>query len=178
MLDQQRRQRVRSLSPLSWSFVLINIGQAPHVPVLCQLERWVRNSAQVQPAPRLNGLDGAAQPSTRALLPPALCDTLALAARIPRRQLHTVFTGGGPIFPDLLRRLQAEARLDITSASTGSTEGRADLRNLSIRPRSTAPECCGNAAGQAFLLVPNRPVRRYSGAHRRRAKFKVARRAM
>ncbi|MEM9249654.1 MAG: AMP-binding protein [Pseudomonadota bacterium] len=58
--------------------------------------------------------------ATRALLPPALCDKLADAPIPP--QLHTVFTGGGPVFPDILIRLR-EARPGLRVVCVyGSTE--------------------------------------------------------
>lgn len=57
---------------------------------------------------------------SRALLPPSLCRTLA-RGRIPR-SLHTVFTGGGPVFPDILDALRA-AKPDLRVACVyGSTE--------------------------------------------------------
>ncbi|WP_417807219.1 AMP-binding protein [Thioclava sp.] len=45
------------------------------------------------------------QKVTRALIPPALCEKLAKTG-IPA-SLHTVFTGGGPVFPDMLDALRA-----------------------------------------------------------------------
>ncbi|WP_099827916.1 AMP-binding protein [Oceaniglobus indicus] len=57
---------------------------------------------------------------TRALLPPALCERLAETA--PPAHLATLFTGGGPIFPDLVARLRAVAP-DLRIVSVyGSTE--------------------------------------------------------
>ena len=41
---------------------------------------------------------------TRALLPPAVCEALARCRPLP--QLATVFTGGGPVFIDLVERLR------------------------------------------------------------------------
>lgn len=57
---------------------------------------------------------------TRALVPPAIGDILASAPALP---LQTVLTGGGPVFPDLLRRLQKAMpkSSDIVSVY-GSTE--------------------------------------------------------
>ncbi len=96
-------------------FVLINIasGQTSVLPnwrmsrlgnlSAKQLQDWVQ-----------------AQNISRALLPPALCEKLA-ATDIPS-QLHTVFTGGGPVFPNLLNQLQtAKPGLQITCVY-GSTE--------------------------------------------------------
>jgi acyl-CoA synthetase (AMP-forming)/AMP-acid ligase II len=56
---------------------------------------------------------------TRALIPPSVCETLA---PIPDLSLDAIFTGGGPVFPDLLERLTARMpRTDIV-AVYGSTE--------------------------------------------------------
>ncbi|MEM9320761.1 MAG: AMP-binding protein [Pseudomonadota bacterium] len=56
--------------------------------------------------------------AARALLPPALCATLAKANR--PGDLHTVFTGGGPVKPSLVADLQARG-LRVVSVY-GSTE--------------------------------------------------------
>ncbi|NNF25222.1 MAG: AMP-binding protein [Rhodobacteraceae bacterium] len=62
----------------------------------------------------------AIQNVTRALLPPALCETLA-QGDIPDT-VHTLFTGGGPVFPDLIARLRERSPgLRIVSVY-GSTE--------------------------------------------------------
>jgi acyl-coenzyme A synthetase/AMP-(fatty) acid ligase len=56
---------------------------------------------------------------TRALIPPSICETLA---RGPALRLDAIFTGGGPVFPDLLERLTARVpQADIVSVY-GSTE--------------------------------------------------------
>lgn len=57
---------------------------------------------------------------TRALVPPSIAEILT---RLPELPLRTVMTGGGPVFPDLLRRMQAvlPAEGDIVSVY-GSTE--------------------------------------------------------
>ena len=56
---------------------------------------------------------------TRALIPPSICETLT---RGPAIRLDAVFTGGGPVFPDLLERLAARMpQADIVSVY-GSTE--------------------------------------------------------
>jgi acyl-CoA synthetase (AMP-forming)/AMP-acid ligase II len=56
---------------------------------------------------------------TRALIPPSICEKLAQG---PAIRLDAVFTGGGPVFPDLLERLAARMpRADIVSVY-GSTE--------------------------------------------------------
>jgi acyl-CoA synthetase (AMP-forming)/AMP-acid ligase II len=56
---------------------------------------------------------------TRALIPPSICETLA---RGPAMRLDAIFTGGGPVFPDLLARLaERMPHADIVSVY-GSTE--------------------------------------------------------
>ncbi|MBF9031625.1 AMP-binding protein [Rhodobacterales bacterium HKCCE3408] len=56
--------------------------------------------------------------TTRALLPPALCERLATVDR--PASLHTVFTGGGPVKPALVARLRAKGYRVV--AVYGSTE--------------------------------------------------------
>jgi acyl-coenzyme A synthetase/AMP-(fatty) acid ligase len=56
---------------------------------------------------------------TRALVPPAICEILA---RGPAPRLDAVFTGGGPVFPDLLERLTAQLPQTDIVAVYGSTE--------------------------------------------------------
>lgn len=57
---------------------------------------------------------------TRLLVPPAICETLAGAGSLP--PLEAVFTGGGPVFPDVLGRL-AQLRTGMRLVAVyGSTE--------------------------------------------------------
>lgn len=57
---------------------------------------------------------------TRALIPPSICEKLLLISKPPK--LRTIFTGGGPVFPDLLARLSDKfPETDIVSVY-GSTE--------------------------------------------------------
>lgn len=73
--------------------------------------------------------------ATRALLSPAIAETLARTG-VPAG-LHTLFTGGGPVFPDLVARLQASAPdLDIV-AVYGSTEAEPIAH---LHARDIAPE--------------------------------------
>lgn len=56
---------------------------------------------------------------TRALVPPSICEKMTKGAAA---KLSAIFTGGGPVFPDLLERLSAQApRADVVSVY-GSTE--------------------------------------------------------
>lgn len=61
-----------------------------------------------------------AQQVTRALLPPVLCETLSNAP-IPD-SLTQIFTGGGPVFPDLLERLSRSRKGLRITCIYGSTE--------------------------------------------------------
>lgn len=58
--------------------------------------------------------------ATRLLLPPALCETLAQKP-LPV-SVHTVFTGGGPVFPDMVRNLTHTAPYLRVVSVYGSTE--------------------------------------------------------
>ena len=60
------------------------------------------------------------QKATRALLPPSLCEKLA--AQNTPATLYTVFTGGGPVFPDIVERLTAKAGVPKVTCVYGSTE--------------------------------------------------------
>lgn len=58
--------------------------------------------------------------ATRLLLPPALCETLT-ETQIPS-SVHTVFTGGGPVFPDVVAKLRQNAPALRIISVYGSTE--------------------------------------------------------
>ncbi len=75
-----------------------------------------------------------AQRVTRALLPPSICETLARTDT--PLQLDAVFTGGGPVFPDLLERLSAKLPEAEIVAVYGSTEAEpiAHLHHRDIGP--------------------------------------------
>lgn len=88
---------------------------------------------------------------TRALIPPALCEKLAQAG-VPKG-LHTIFTGGGPVFPDLLARLKNGTAARIVCVY-GSTEAEpiAHLDAAEITPGDLA------AMGQGRGLLVGHPV--------------------
>lgn len=108
-------------------FVLINLaaGRCSALP------NWrMSRLDRVTPAALADWI--AATKATRLLLPPALCETLAMA-RLPAT-VTTIFTGGGPVFPDLTARLKsATPGLRIISVY-GSTEAEpiADLDTAAI----------------------------------------------
>ena len=57
---------------------------------------------------------------TRALLPPSMCERLCLVRELP--PLSAVFTGGGPVFPDVLQELARRLPNADIVAVYGSTE--------------------------------------------------------
>lgn len=112
LLDSNREETDLVAFPV---FVLVNLA-AGRTSVL---PNWRMTRAdRVSPAGLTRWIDG--QNVTRALLPPALCETLAVADIPPT--LKSVFTGGGPVFPDVVGRLQA-AKPDLRIVAVyGSTE--------------------------------------------------------
>jgi acyl-CoA synthetase (AMP-forming)/AMP-acid ligase II len=112
LLDSQNQERDLVAFPV---FALINLanGRTSVLPnwkmsrlanlTASQLGQWITD-----------------QNVTRALLPPSLCEKLAQSGQLPG--LTHVFTGGGPVFPDILHALQkAQGQLDVTCVY-GSTE--------------------------------------------------------
>ena len=107
---------------------------------------------------------------TRLLLPPALCETLA-QTDMPA-QVTSLFTGGGPVFPDLIARLKARApRLRIVSVY-GSTEAEpiADLDAADVTPEDLEAMQTGKGllAGAPVSMIDLRIVDQeivVSGAH-------------
>ena len=57
---------------------------------------------------------------SRALVPPSICEIFAKSEDPPK--LKKIFTGGGPIFPDLLKKIHAQMPETIVVAVYGSTE--------------------------------------------------------
>ena len=92
------------------------------------------------------------QKVTRALLPPALCESLAQSPSIPA--LKTVFTGGGPVFPDVVQNMQSTHRgLDVI-AVYGSTEAEPIAHLNFARVSKADKDAMKNGAG----LLAGRPV--------------------
>lgn len=117
-----------------------------------QLERWIL-----------------AQNVTRALIPPSLCEKLVRPE--DTGPLHTVFTGGGPVFPDLVEALRNRLSLSVVCVY-GSTEAEpiAHLDAIDI----SAEDHRDMAAGRGLLVgypVPNIKLRirdneiQVAGAH-------------
>jgi acyl-coenzyme A synthetase/AMP-(fatty) acid ligase len=95
-------------------FVLANLG----LGVTSVLPNWdLRRHDAADPAGIAAHI--ATHGVTRALVPPSICEKLADG---PAAGLGAIFTGGGPVFLDLLERLSSKApRADIVSVY-GSTE--------------------------------------------------------
>ncbi len=89
---------------------------------------------------------------TRALVPPALCDKLVGVG--DRGTLRHIFTGGGPVFPDVLKALRGMGDVEIT-AVYGSTEAE-PIAHLEARTITKADHAA-MAAGQGLLA--GRPVK-------------------
>ncbi|MES0862951.1 AMP-binding protein [Ruegeria sp. SCPT10] len=91
------------------------------------------------------------QQVTRLLIPPSLCEKLAQCK--DTGQLHTVFTGGGPVFPDLTQGLLEQSSLDVFCVY-GSTEAE-PIAHLDARDISDI-DYRDMAAGRGLLV--GRPV--------------------
>lgn len=129
-------------------FVLVNLaaGRTSLLP------DWPLDKAQTVTPAALSQLV-TRHDATRALLPPALCETLAAAP--PPSTLTTLFTGGGPVFPDLVARLQSTMP-DLRIVSVyGSTEAEpiAEIDAAEV----TDTDRAAMAAGQGLLAGPPTP---------------------
>ncbi|MEO9865055.1 MAG: AMP-binding protein [Yoonia sp.] len=85
---------------------------------------------------------------SRALLPPALCTTLSQTQRLP--SLRKIFTGGGPVFPDMVAALrQAHPEVHVTCVY-GSTEAE-PITHLD-RAQISDPDQAAMKAGKGLLV--------------------------
>ncbi|MGB5558309.1 MAG: AMP-binding protein [Paracoccaceae bacterium] len=96
-------------------FVLINLAEGR----TSVLPNWRMSRLDELSSAQLQGWI-TAQQVTRLLLPPALCETLA-QTNIPE-SVTTLFTGGGPVFPDLVAKLKSRAPALRIVSVYGSTE--------------------------------------------------------
>lgn len=96
-------------------FVIANLGQG----VSSVLPNW-RLSRHDKAAASDIGRHCQNHGVTRALVPPSICETLSHGSG--ELALNTIFTGGGPVFPDLLERLHAAMPMTSLVAVYGSTE--------------------------------------------------------
>ncbi|MDB5506830.1 MAG: hypothetical protein JWR75_1468 [Devosia sp.] len=89
---------------------------------------------------------------TRALVPPSIGDVLARAPALP---LQTVLTGGGPVFPDLLRRLQ---RVMPKSGDTISVYGSTEAEPIAWQRASDISPSQWQAMEAGSGLLAGRPI--------------------
>lgn len=95
---------------------------------------------------------------SRALIPPSLCEKLA-STDMPA-DLGTIFTGGGPVFPDLITRLTSVSGATDVICVYGSTEAE-PIAHLDARD-ITAADFAAMAAGDGLLVgspVPDLQLR-------------------
>jgi acyl-CoA synthetase (AMP-forming)/AMP-acid ligase II len=96
---------------------------------------------------------------TRLVVPPALCERLLdhSCDYYPAfRRLTEIFTGGGPVFPDLLERLVATAPQAAVTAIYGSTEAE-PIAHIDL-PEITTPDHAAISSGgglPAGRIVPH-----------------------
>ncbi|NHF73181.1 AMP-binding protein [Paracoccus xiamenensis] len=161
LLRSERAERDLVAFPV---FTLINIaaGQTSILP------NWKMSRLATLPPHALRDWM-VRQRVTRALIPPALCERLAEAGL--SGGLHQIFTGGGPVFPDLLARLQRPDGPRITCVY-GSTEAE-PIAHLDAAEITTADHAA-MSQGQGLLVgrpVPNLQLRirdheiQVAGAH-------------
>ena len=89
---------------------------------------------------------------TRALLPPSVCEVLADGPADPG--LAHLMTGGGPVFPDLCRRLMSRMPETRITAVYGSTEAE-PIAHWEVRP---TPEADWQAMREGAGLLAGPPV--------------------
>ncbi len=109
------------------------------------------------------------QQVTRILVPPSLCDKLTLCD--DTAPLQKVFTGGGPVFPDLVETLHSTVGLEVTCVY-GSTEAEPiahlDAGEISEKDRQKMASgnglLVGQPVAQVALRIQNDEIQ-VAGAH-------------
>jgi acyl-coenzyme A synthetase/AMP-(fatty) acid ligase len=126
-------------------FVLANLGSG----VTSVLPNWpLRRPDRAEPAAIRAHI--ARHGVTRLLLPPVLAETLA-DAPLPA-SVTTMFTGGGPVFPDVIDRLTAQNPALRVMAVYGSTEAE-PIAELAVSTLSAEDRARINA-GEGLLAGP------------------------
>ena len=93
---------------------------------------------------------------TRALLPPSICETLA--GRPVPRNLKTIFTGGGPVFPDVIERLRTRRALQVISVYRPTeAEPIAELNAADVSTANNAAMKSGRELVSASFVTPYPP---------------------
>ncbi len=96
-------------------FVIANLGQG----VTSVLPNWKLTRHDLATAKGIATLT-TQHGITRMLAPPSICETIASGPIQPA--LDAIFTGGGPVFPDLLQRLGQKMPATTITSVYGSTE--------------------------------------------------------
>ncbi|MBQ2263714.1 MAG: AMP-binding protein [Loktanella sp.] len=118
-------------------FVLINLAEGR----TSVLPNWkMSRLASLEPKAFVNWIS--ANHCTRALLPPALCEKLVKAGETGT--LGHIFTGGGPVFPDVVHNLQNITKNIKVTTVYGSTEAE--------------PIAHANSTEEGYGLYVGRPV--------------------
>jgi len=92
---------------------------------------------------------------TRALIPPATCESLVDASGV---HLNEILTGGGPIYPDLLDRLSAEVRAKDIVLIYGSTEAE-PIAHQRLSEMTEEERCAMRSGGGLLAGTPIPEVR-------------------
>lgn len=111
LLDSDQEERDLVAFPV---FTLINIADGR----TSVLPNWKMSKIEKLPPAQLSSWMQA-QKVSRALIPPSICAKLTQGDT--PKTLHTIFTGGGPVFPDIVENLSGAHGLRIVSVY-GSTE--------------------------------------------------------
>ncbi|GLQ52872.1 AMP-binding protein [Devosia nitrariae] len=115
------------------------------------LPNWrLRRPDQARDADMLRLMVG--QKVTRALVPPSIGEVLAGAGALP---LQTLFTGGGPVFPDLIERLGSAMP---PGADVVSVYGSTEAEPIAWQPASAISAAQWTAMKTGAGLLAGRPV--------------------
>jgi acyl-CoA synthetase (AMP-forming)/AMP-acid ligase II len=132
-------------------FVIVNLG----LGITSVLPNW-RLTRHDEASPAALAALVRERRVTRLLVPPSICEVLIEGAELAG--MTTVFTGGGPVFPDIVERLsQRVPRADIVSVY-GSTEAE-PIAHQSMR-ETTAADWSAMRAGAGLLAGPVIPEAR------------------
>lgn len=145
-------ERAREIDLVAFPvFVIVNLG----LGITSVLPDWpLTRHDRADPAglARLIGQRGV----RRLLVPPSICETLAAGPELAR--VSTVFTGGGPVFPDIVQRLAKRLpSADIVSVY-GSTEAE-PIAHQSMRAMAGADWAAMRAGGGLLAGHPIAAVR-------------------
>lgn len=126
-------------------FVIVNLG----LGITSVLPNW-RLTRHDEASPAALAALVRERRVSRLLVPPSICEVLIEGQELPA--IETVFTGGGPVFPDIVERLSRRVpRADIVSVY-GSTEAE-PIAHQSMR-ETTAADWGAMRGGAGLLAGP------------------------